>query len=105
MLEYSHKISNRPNNIEEDWGFYIDLEEYNPTYPKQVNLERYYYKCNQYSRSINLYTIYEEPIKNEKNDKNYTNDNDLIILSKPSALIQGIILFMWSCLLIKLFII
>jgi hypothetical protein len=62
MIEYSYKMPNEQNI--EDWGFYIDLEEYNPIYPNPIILSQYCNKNNQHSRSINQYTIYEEPINN-----------------------------------------
>ena len=71
---------------EDDWGFFVDNEDYKPR-KNLVPLEKFY-KYKQYSRSLNLYTIYEKPI-----NKKVQEINDII---------QRIILFILILLTIKL---
>lgn len=70
MLKYLTKINKTYENddaIVEDWGFFVDLEEYkpNPVHKNILSLGKYYHKGNQYSKFVNLPTIHEEMDKNE----------------------------------------
>lgn len=66
MLKYlmqSNKDYEDDDAIVEDWGFFVDLEEYKPIpiHKNILSLGKYYHKGNQHSKFVNLPTIYEEP--------------------------------------------
>ena len=70
---------------EDDWGFFVDIEDYKPR-KNSILLDKFY-KCNQYTRSVNLY-IYEKPINRE--------------IQQINDMMQWIMLFILILLTIKL---
>ena len=73
---------------QDDWGFFVDIEDYNPN--KNIySLERYY-EYKYYTRPVNLYTVYEKP------------NNKLKEIHKINDTIQWTIFFILMVLTIKI---
>ena len=70
LLQNNKCDQKNDDQITEDWGFFIDLEEYKPAYKNPLSLGKYYHKGNQYSKFVNLPTIYEERHIDDINDIN-----------------------------------